>query len=553
MEQLAKNQRHTAEITGYAADGSGVCRVGGRAVFVKNTVVGETWEIRILKVTAAAVYGKAERCVTPSPNRREPPCPVYPKCGGCSLLHMTYDEELRMKRTRLNDALRRIGGLDFQITEILGMDRPEHYRNKAIYAAGMSDGVPVKGFYRALSHDVIPVASCLLQQPLADRAAETVCRWMASHNVAPYDEATGKGTVRHIVIRCAAQTPEAVLCIVSARGFGARTEQLVETLRARCPELTGIVLNVNKQKGNVVLAGDFYTLWGKAELEDVLCGLRFTLSPQAFYQVNPVQAERLYARAVSYAVASPADTVLDLYCGAGTISLCLAQRAARVIGAEIVPEAVRNAAENARANAVENAEFLCADAGEAAALLAERGMRPNCVVVDPPRKGMAEAATRAVASMRPERIVYVSCDPGTLARDLKRLHELAYSPAAGTAVDMFPHTASVETVCLLTREKSVKSYAYVDITPSELGMGGKVKKPTYKQIQAYVLETHGLKVSPLYIANVKDEFGLEKQFSYEEAGMSAKKRPNCPPEKRAAIIDALIHFGMLDEDARETE
>lgn len=456
MEMLAKNQLHTAEITGYAADGAGVCHIGGRAVFVKNTIVGETWEIRILKVTASAVYGKAERCITPSPNRQRPPCPVFRKCGGCSLLHMTYDEELRMKLGRVNDAIRRIGGLDFAVQHIVGMEAPAHYRNKAIYAVGMQDGVPVKGFYRASSHDVTPVDTCLLQQPLADRAADAVCRWMQENGAAPYDEATGKGTVRHLFTRCAVHTADAVLCIVSAGGFGAKTEDLVAYVRVQCPELTGVVLNVNKKKGNVVLAGDFYTLWGKAELTDVLCGLTFTLSPQAFYQVNPTQAERLYERAMQYAVASPDDTVLDLYCGAGTISLCLAQRAAHVIGAEIVPEAVQNAAENAARNGVENAEFLCADAGAAAAQLAARGLKPDCVVVDPPRKGMYPEAIDAIVSMQPQRIVYVSCDPGTLARDLKLLHERGYAPTAAEAVDMFPHTPHVETVIQMTRNGQTK-------------------------------------------------------------------------------------------------
>lgn len=456
MEMLAKNQLHTAEITGYAADGAGVCHIGGRAVFVKNTIVGETWEIRILKVTASAVYGKAERCITPSPNRQRPPCPVFRKCGGCSLLHMTYDEELRMKLGRVNDAIRRIGGLDFAVQHIVGMEAPAHYRNKAIYAVGMQNGAPVKGFYRASSHDVTPVDACLLQQPLADRAADAVCRWMQENGAAPYDEATGKGTVRHLFTRCAVHTADAVLCIVSARGFGAKTEDLVAYVRVQCPELTGIVLNVNKQKGNVVLAGDFYTLWGKAELADVLCGLTFTLSPQAFYQVNPTQAERLYKRAVQYAVASPEDTVLDLYCGAGTISLCLAQRAAHVIGAEIVPAAVQNAAENAANNGIKNAEFLCADAGEAAEQLAARGLRPDCVVVDPPRKGMYPEAIDAIVSMQPQRIVYVSCDPGTLARDLKLLHARGYAPTAAEAVDMFPHTPHVETVIQMTRNGQTK-------------------------------------------------------------------------------------------------
>ena len=316
MEQLAKNQLHTAEITGYTSDGAGVCHVAGRAVFVKGALVGETWQVRILKVTANAVYGKAEQCLSPAPARTEPPCPVYRTCGGCSLQHMDYDEQLRMKLQRVNDALTRIGGVSAPVQDIIGMEYPLCYRNKAIYAVGMKDGRVVKGFYRASSHDITPVEQCLLQLPLADKAAQTVCDWMNLRGIAPYDEATGRGTVRHLFTRCAMHTPDAVLCIVSARGFGAQTDDLVAYLRKHCPELTGIVLDINKLKGNVVLAGDFYTLWGKPELTDRLCGLTFTLSPQAFYQVNPVQAERLYERAVEYAVNAPTDQVLDLYCGA---------------------------------------------------------------------------------------------------------------------------------------------------------------------------------------------------------------------------------------------
>ena len=448
---LKKNQIHTAQITGYASDGAGVCRICGRAVFVPNTIRGELWEVRILKVTASAVYGRGEKCLSPSPARQEPPCPVCRKCGGCSLLHMTYDEELQMKLSRVNDALERIGGLDFRASEIFGAAQPEHYRNKAIYAVAEVNGKAQKGFYRAGSHVLIPVDRCLLQPEYADRAAEAVCQWMNEHRFPAYNEDTGKGTVRHIFTRVAKNTSDAVLCIVTARGFGAMTEHLVETLRQACPELTGIVLCINKQKGNVVLDGDFYTLWGKADMEDLLCGLRFTIAPQAFYQIHPAQAERLYEKAVEYAVLSPADTVLDLYCGAGTISLCLAKRAAHVIGAEIVPEAVENARQNAAVNHVENAEFLCADAGEAAQMLAERGLRPNCVTVDPPRKGLSMQAIQAIVSMQPERIVYVSCDPGTLARDLKILVAEEYSPAVGVAVDMFPHTPHTESVVALTR------------------------------------------------------------------------------------------------------
>lgn len=452
MDTLQKNQIHTAQITGYASDGAGVCRICGRAVFVKNAIPGEIWDVNILKVTASAVYGRGEICRSPSPARQKPLCLVYRKCGGCSLQHMTYEEELRMKLGRVNDALERIGGLGFQISEILGSEQPDHYRNKAIYAVADVDGKAKKGFYRSATHELIPVEHCLLQSELADRAAETVCRWMNEHHFPAYSEQNGKGTVRHIFTRVARNTQDAVICIVTARGFGALTEDLIQTLRTDCPELTGIVLCVNKNKGNVVLDGKFHTLWGKAEMDDILCGLRFEIAPQAFYQIHPAQAERLYQRAVEYAVVSSSDQILDLYCGAGTITLCLAGRAGHVIGAEIVPEAIENAKQNAHINQILNAEFLCADAGEAAQMLAERGLKPDCITVDPPRKGLSAQAIEAILSMSPERIVYVSCDPGTLARDLKQFCANGYELKAGTTVDMFPHTPHVETIVLLQRE-----------------------------------------------------------------------------------------------------
>ena len=391
----------------------------------------------------------------------------------------------------------------------------------------------------------------------ADKAAQAVCDWMDLRGVAPYDEATGRGTVRHLFTRCAMHTPDAVLCIVSARGFGAQTDDLIAYLREHCPELTGIVLDVNKQKGNVVLAGDFYPLWGEPELTDRLCGLTFTLSPQAFYQVNPVQAERLYERAVEYAVNAPTDQVLDLYCGAGTISLCLARKAAHVIGAEIVPEAIENARRNAERNGIENAEFLCADAGAAAAELARRGVRPDCIVVDPPRKGMSPDAIDAMVSMQPPRIVYVSCDPGTLARDVKLLTQRGYTLTQALAVDMFPQTPHVETVVLLSHKKA-DSYIHIDV---EFGEGeGKIpvdsiakraeaykpkEKVTYKMIKEYIEAKYGFKGHTAYIAEVKRDLGLPMYDAPNAVEELKQPRKHPTPEKVEAIKDALRYFAVI--------
>jgi len=451
MENLTKNSIHTVTIDGYSSEAYGVCRIGGRAVFVRGALPGETWEIRIVKVTASAVYARGERLLAPSSARIPSDCPYYGKCGGCDTRHMSYDEELRFKLQRLNDALRHIGRQSVQAAEIIGSDNTARYRNKGIFAVADCGGRPASGFFRERSHQLIPVDKCLLQNELSERAASAVTAFMAEHHFPPYDEASGKGTVRHVFSRRAVNTQDAVVCVVSATGFGRHTQALVGALRAACPGLTGIVLNINKSRGNTVLSGDFYTLWGRAEMRDVLCGFRFDIAPQAFFQINPPQAEKLYARAVEYALSSPAALIFDLYCGAGTISLCLSRHADKVIGAEIVPEAIQNARENARMNGVDNVEFLCADAGEAAEALAERGLHPDVVVIDPPRKGMSEAAVAAVAAIAPERIVYVSCDPGTLARDVLRFSSLGYSLQKATAVDMFPRTRHVEAVALMTK------------------------------------------------------------------------------------------------------
>ena len=450
MEELRKNNIYEAEVTGLTSEGAGVCRICGRAVFVPRAIPGERWRIRIVKVTKTAVYGRGEELLSASPERVEPACPNFGRCGGCSFLHMSYKAELRYKLERVNDAFKRIGGLELCAERIMGSETVEGYRNKSIVAVGEAENGPVAGFYRSGSHDIVPVERCLLQSDEASACARSVTGWMKRRGVR-----AGSGGVRHVYTR-RARDGAALCCVVTGRRFSpALARTLVESLRRGCPGLVGVVECLNRSESNTVLSGEFRTLWGSSALTDVLCGSEFELSPQAFYQINPPQAERLYELAVDYALPEPGGTVLDLYCGAGTISLALARRAGQVIGAEIVPEAVENARRNAARNGIGNAEFICADAGDAARLLSERGIRPDAIVVDPPRKGMSEEALRQVAKMQPKRIAYVSCDPATLARDLKRLTELGYVPQKAVAVDMFPKTAHVETVVLLTERPLV--------------------------------------------------------------------------------------------------
>lgn len=542
MDDLKKNEIYEAAMTGFTSEGAGVCRIKGRAVFVPRALPGETWRVRIVKVTKTAVFGRGEERLTTSPERVEPDCPNFGRCGGCNLMHMSYAAELQMKLDRVNDALRRIGGTEVRAERILGSERVAGYRNKAIYAVGEGENGPVAGFYRTGSHDIIPAPNCLLQSDEASKCAGAVVDWMRTNGVSAWNGHSG--TVRHVYTR-RARDGAALCCVVTGRRLSpSLTRSLTDALRIACPALTGVVECVNRTEGNTVLSGEFRTLWGSGTLRDRLCSFEFELAPQAFYQINPPQAERLYAQALEYALPERGGTVLDLYCGAGTISLCLSQRAERVIGAEIVPAAVENARANAERNGVTNAEFICADAGEAARELKSRGITPDAIVVDPPRKGMDAPALEAIASMQPDRLVYVSCDPATLSRDISRLRPLGYTPASALAVDMFPRTAHVETVMLLCQQKP-DDHIYVELDLDELDATSAETKATYQEIKEYVLKHRGFNVSSLYIAQVKRKLGLEVGESYNKPKSLRTKTPVCPPNKESAIIDALKHFDMI--------
>lgn len=448
---VQKNKIYRAEIVDYTADGSGVARVEGMAVFVPNTAVGDQCDIRIVKVNQRMAFGRLERVIIPSRDRIEPACPVAGKCGGCCFQHISYEAELRAKFKKVDDALSRLGGAPGILTDIIGADEVTHYRNKAQYPVGQDAHGTYTGFYRTHSHDIVKTDRCLLQSERADRLAAAVCAWMDEHQVTAYSEKTGKGLIRHIYVRTGTVSGETHLCIVATRGKLPASDDLVERLTAAEPSLVGIVVNINKRGDNVILGEHTVTLWGEPVLQDSLCGSVFQLSPHAFYQVNHAQTEKLYVYALELADLHGGETVVDLYCGAGTITLALAAKAGQVIGVEIVPEAVDNAKQNAARNGVDNVSFLCADAGQAAMMLAEQGTRPDVLMVDPPRKGLDEQAIAAIAQMQPPRVVYVSCDPATLARDLKRFAAYGYRAVTAHACDLFPRTKHIETVVLLSR------------------------------------------------------------------------------------------------------
>jgi len=450
---LKKNELHMAQITGYTAQGLGVCRVQGQVVFVHGALEGEKAEIRILKVLKQEAYGKIEELLKPSPHRITPDCPYDKFCGGCATRHMDYEEELRFKANRVRDALNRIGGQGLESVEILGAENTENYRNKAIFPVGLTENIANAGFYRARSHDLIPVEKCRIQSPAADCARAVTVAWMREFKISVYDETAHKGLVRHLYVRTADATGQVLVCIVANGSRLPHEQELVAALREKISGLRTVVLCENTRKGNAILSDSFRTLWGDGIIEDVLCGLKFRLSPRSFYQVNRRQAERLYELAMDKAKLTDTDTVLDLYCGTGTITLCLARRCKTAIGVEIIDAAIEDAKKNALENGIENARFFCADAGQAAKQLAQEGLTPDVIVVDPPRKGISDDVIEAMDKMNPNRIVYVSCDPGTLARDIKKLEEIGYFFRSVTAVDLFPRCAHVETVVLLCREE----------------------------------------------------------------------------------------------------
>ncbi len=445
---LEKNKIYRARIEGYTSEGLGVARIDGQAVFVHRALRGEDCDVLLLKVLKNAAFGKVVKVHEPSPHRVEPDCPYYGKCGGCDFRHMDREEELYAKKARVQDALRRIGGSDVQVEEILAGERL-HYRNKSQFPIA-ADGTV--GFYKARSHQVIPVENCLLQKVDTNNVQLKFDRYIRLYNVSCYDERTRQGLLRHLYVRSNG-AGESLVCIFANGRELPHEAELVALLREASPRIVGVVLGVNTQPTGAILGKEYRTLWGTDVLTDELCDLTFRLSVPSFYQVNREMAEALYDKAVEFAALTGTETVLDLYCGAGTITQVMARHAGRVIGAEILPEAIEDAKANAERNGVENVEFFCGDASAVAADFAAKGLRPDVICVDPPRKGLAPEVVRAAAQMAPRRIVYVSCDPATLARDVKLFAAEGYGAVRAAAMDMFPGTANVESMVALERRE----------------------------------------------------------------------------------------------------
>ena len=539
---LIKNQIYEAVICDYTAEGMGVAKIEGCAVFIPNAIVGEKVLVRIEKAQKTWAAGKMTEILERSPHRVNRQCPVAKLCGGCDFHHMDYEEESRLKADRVRQALNRIGGENLDTMPILAAPTCQGYRNKAQYPVSSHKGRLFAGFFKAGTHQVIENDRCLILPPEADQIKNIVIDHANRFRITAYDETSHQGLLRHIYVRRGAVSGQVLVCLaINGRKYP-HEDELSEALKA-VPGFTTLVLSVNTKKGNTVLGDEFITIFGPGYIEDTLCGLTFRLSPRSFYQVNHHQAQRLYDAAIQLAGITKADTVLDLYCGVGTITLAMARAAGKVIGVEVIPQAVEDARENAKRNGIDNAEFFCGDAGQAALMLEKQGIKADVVVVDPPRKGLNADAIEALHRFAPRRIVYVSCDPATLARDVALLKERGYTLQSATAADLFPRCAHVETIVLLGR-KDIHERIKFDVNVEDLH-GRASATATYPEIKAYVLEKFGLKVSSLYIAQIKEKCGLDKRENFNIG--EGKSRPLiCPPEKEQAIMDAFRHFGMID-------
>lgn len=542
---LAKNQCFEMTCDAFGQDAQGVCRHEGMAVFVPGLLPGERALVRIVKPEKRYAFGRVEKLLEKSPNRTEPFCPIYKRCGGCVCQHMTYEASLAFKRQQVQDLLRRVGGLSIEVPPVWGMAHPFGYRNKGAYPVAQTDGAPACGFFAPRSHDLVPLPEngCAIQGEDSAKATQAVLSWMHENSVPAYDEQTGRGLVRHIMTR-STTSGELMVVVVVTRADIPKASRLIELLRAAVPGLCSVCLSVNSRRTNVILGTDIRVLWGKAAMEDTLCGLRFSVSPLSFFQVNPQQTERLYGLALEYAGLTGAETVVDAYCGAGTISLLLAQKAKKVIGIEIVPEAIQNANENAARNGIANAEFHVGATEELLPKLVENGLRPDVIVLDPPRKGCDPAVLQAIIAAAPKRVVYVSCGAPTLARDAKLLTEGGYAAEKVQCVDMFCWTGAVETVMVMSQQNP-DDIVKVGIDADELAVTKAESKATYGEIQARVKEQTGLNVTPLYIAQVKRKHGIIERECYNKAKSESAKMLICPPDKEKAIEDALRFFGMI--------
>ena len=566
MAQLIKNETVVLEITDIGTDGEGIGFLTeneehvdktdalksnrGFAVFVKDAVVGDVVEAKLVKVKKNYAYARLEKVITPSSFRVEPRCQFHRQCGGCQIQALDYNKQLEFKENKVKNNLIRIGGFDESFIEqvmepIVGMEEPYHYRNKAQYPVGYDrDGNLITGFYAGRTHSIIANTNCVLGVPGNEEILQLILAYMKSNHVSAYREETGEGLVRHILIRTGFKTGQIMVCMI-VNGKGLPNEQALIDALIKIQGMTSISINTNTENTNVIMGKSTRTLWGTSYIEDKIRDIIFRISPQSFYQVNPVQTEKLYGLALEYAGLTGKENVWDLYCGIGTISLFLAAKAKKVYGVEIVPQAIEDAKENARINGITNAEFYVGKAEEVLPEQYEKNqVYAEVIVVDPPRKGCDEVCLSTMLKMQPERIVYVSCDSATLARDLKILCEGGYELKKVRPVDQFGHTTHVETVVLLSQQHA-DDYINIELDLEEFDLTSAESKASYREIKEYIFKKYGTKVSTLYIAQIKRKCGIELGINYNPSKKENARVPICPPEKEKMILDALKHFQMI--------
>ena len=544
--EFRKNDLVTLEIEDCGIDGEGIGKADGFTVFVKDAVIGDTVTAKIIKAKKNYGYGRLMEVLKPSPYRVELKCEFARQCGGCQLQALSYDQQLVFKTNKVKGHLERIGGFtDIPMEPIIGMDELFHYRNKAQFPVGRNkEGKIVTGFYAGRTHNIIENRDCALGVAENKEVLDRVIAHMEKYGIEPYNEATGKGLVRHVLIRYGYFTKEVMVCLILNGNKLPKEEQLVKSL-CEIPGMTSITINVNKKHSNVILGEEIRLLWGQEYITDRIGDISYQISPLSFYQVNPMQTQKLYAKALEYADLHGEETVWDLYCGIGTISLFLAQKAKFVRGVEIVPAAIENAKENAKLNGLENTEFFVGKAEEVLPReYKKNGVYADVIVVDPPRKGCDETLLETMVEMNPDRIVYVSCDSATLARDLKYLCERGYELRKVCPVDQFGMTVHVETVVLLSQQKPDDTIE-IDLDLDELDATSAELKATYQEIKDYVLKESGLKVSSLYISQVKRKCGIEVGENYNLPKSENARVPQCPKEKEDAIKAALKYFAMI--------
>ncbi|CUQ61620.1 MULTISPECIES: 23S rRNA (uracil(1939)-C(5))-methyltransferase RlmD [Mediterraneibacter] len=554
---MNKNDIVTVEITDIGVSGEGIGHVDGYTLFIKDAVIGDVVEAKVMKAKKNYGYARLMKVITPSEYRVEPKCAFARRCGGCQIQEMSYDRQLVFKDQKIRGNLERIGGftkdqIDTVMQPVVGMEHPFGYRNKAQFPFGTDkEGNPITGFYAGRTHDIIANTDCALGVEQNKEILEIILQYMRENKIKSYDEKTGKGLIRHALIRYGFKTKEIMVCLVINGKKLPKAERLIEKL-IQIEGMTSITISPNTRRDNVIMGDSYEILWGQGYITDYIGNVKYQISPLSFYQVNPVQTEKLYGLALEYADLKGDETVWDLYCGIGTISLFLAQKAKQVYGVEIVPQAIDDAKENAKINAIDNAEFFV---GKAEEVLPEyyaeyerehngETAHADVIVVDPPRKGCDETLLETIVKMQPEKVVYVSCDSATLARDLKYLCANGYEITVCRGVDQFPQSVHVETVVLLSQQKPDDTIE-IDLDLDELDATSAELKATYQEIKDYVLKEFGLKVSSLYISQVKRKCGIEVGENYNLPKSENARVPQCPKEKEDAIKAALKYYAMI--------